>query len=293
MKKNKKFDSEEAERILQGPLESRVVAYAEYKYGRETADKIAARLNVGYRDAAKDAIEVLRDVCSGNDDSLEDKVEEKALTVYEEKPSLAKVVAKGTLSVINKTCWYYPLVGALPGKAQEYIAKKLGENEGYYMYSNIFVGGAAAAGATAVFLSYVKPDNLSDTILAGILIGLVYSGVAGFIRHQVIKQNSKLLGSPLVCLPYYAALYTVLGIVAAGKAIKSSYSSVYDDEKKKLKGKKIPEENKLLIKKRNKLLGLEQEQKETPVENDLLSDEQIMVDEQINDEIAFSRQRGG
>ena len=123
-----KYNPDEARKILEGSLEQRVIAYAELKYGK--GKEVAAQLSKGnYRENSEDPILTLDKVCGpeivdAEFESIDDKVAD-----YQPKPSKLKVAAKGTLNLAKKMHlhqWYYPLVGALPGKYQEKIAKKLG-----------------------------------------------------------------------------------------------------------------------------------------------------------------------
>ncbi len=213
----KEYDPKEARKEIFKPLEERVIDYAS-KFNK--ASEVAQKLKHDYRTNAKDPLSVLDEVCG------EQPVEEKAI-VKSKRPAyrtIADVVAVagvGTLELIHKTRWYYPLLGALPGKYQEKIADKRKEKAVYYIISSAILE-SAALGVTGCLL--FGPVALLPVLL--------YSGIINGGRSLATATEIDLnWGSLFVTLPYYLALGAILGITAAGKAIKNSYTSAWEKGK--------------------------------------------------------------
>lgn len=224
----KKYDKEEAKKAILGTLEERTIKYAQ-QFGNEKADQVAQKLRVDYRTAAKDPLTVLDEVCS------EKSLEEKALVPYKSKSSAYRTIAdvvgtigEGTLTAINKTRWYYPILGALPHKYQMGVARKINDDLRKYVISNAIL------------------ESVALGVVGGLLFGpwvlppvVAYSVVINAVRMDLAKEDdspfedndSTSFGSPLVTIPYYLALGTVLGISTAGKGIKNSYSSAWEKRK--------------------------------------------------------------
>src|SRR3989344_9195139 len=93
-------------------------------YGKEVSAKLQSeferqrKLPV-YRGNAEELTAIVDRVC-GQEASQADVVDAKAVksiddavntAVYQPKPSMLKVAAHGMLNLVNKTYWYYPLVG--------------------------------------------------------------------------------------------------------------------------------------------------------------------------------------
>ncbi|MEK6863556.1 MAG: hypothetical protein AABW53_02565 [Nanoarchaeota archaeon] len=72
-----------------------------------------------------------------------------AVVEYQPKPSMLKVAAKGTANLARKMHlhqWYYPLVGALPGKYQKEFAKRHGDDCFNYTLYNALLEGITIMG---------------------------------------------------------------------------------------------------------------------------------------------------
>lgn len=231
---NSNYNSEKARKLLGGTLEQRIIQYAEINYSK--GKEVAAELSKGnYREQGKDPFEVLDRICGYDEGEYWGEETPKSIddTV---KPSLLKVAVKGTINLLNKTRWYYPLVGALPGKYQKKIAEKLGDNPSYYTVSNM---GAELVGATT--LAYLATGQSAAGAAFFVVSLLTYS----FIRSAVMFSGYKSSGSVIATLPYYVTLYSILAVKAApqaiasaGKAVKNavidSYSSVGKEQQKLL-----------------------------------------------------------
>ncbi len=274
---SKKYDPKEAREEIYMPLEKRIINYAG-KFGK--SEEVAKRLaNADYRtnakDMAKDPVSILDEVCEEIEpESLEGKVtEEKAMVKYEERSAyadavlgakdLAAIVSEGTVNLLKKSRIYYPFLGALPGKYQEKIAEKLGENPLHYTYSNMvletaigLIGLIAGAFYNYAGIVIVTEFLMAEEIFRKIMVGLDGPG----------ENSKKPVGSTLLMLPYlsyYFTLYAIRGISAAGKVVtkcrdttKESYSSAYEKRKLKQAGKSKRETNHLRFLEAEKLSPL-------------------------------------
>ncbi|MEK6904893.1 MAG: hypothetical protein AABX24_00680 [Nanoarchaeota archaeon] len=229
------YNPKEAHEILDGSLEKRIVAYARIKHGK--GEEVAAELSNGnYREVHKDSFDVLERVCNPSEAESIDNV-----VNHNYQPSALKVALKGTANLINKTCWYYPLVGMLPGKYQEKIAEKLGDNPLHYIYSNSVLEGIVAGVAAAVLVRpYLDLDKtVIGTITVGSLIALSWGASNLMVRCVLAAKGESPVGSPLVCLPYYAALYSIAAVKVISKGVKDSYSSAREQLKEQEAQKRI------------------------------------------------------
>ncbi len=226
-KSQSNYDPKEARKLLEGDLEQRVIAYAEMKHGK--GKEVAAEFKTdNYRERPnRYPFDVLDSVC-GKPEVLEAEVVGSIDDVVKEpKPSMLKVAAKGTLNLVNKTCWYYPLVGMLPGKYQERIAKKFGDNPNYYTLSNSI---PTMVGAIATWVALFGAGPGSSFF--------VYSGLA-LCGYETIRMTASIMGKKptgniLAMIPTYIALYSFLAVKAAPKAVKEAYVSAFKEEQQKL-----------------------------------------------------------
>lgn len=258
---NQKDDSEypnynptEARKLLDGTLEQRIINYAEIKYG--IGKEVAKELREGnYREAGKDPFEVLDKICGHDEGEYWGDETQKSIddTV---KPGMLKVAAKGTLNLVNKTRWYYPLVGALPAKYQEMIAKKLGDDPKYYVISNAVVEGTAVTASLAYYFS-AAIHPLITTFASG-----SFYAISAFFRIDFGLRFSKqelgkeeYFGSPIL-LPFFIPLYLFKVGKVLTNAIKESYQSAFQEEqqkllpapkKKKRKKKRIEEQPEIVL----------------------------------------------
>ena len=226
------YNSEEAHEILDGSLEKRIVAYARIKHGK--GEEVAAELsNENYRENYKDPFEVLDRVCNPSEVKSIDNVVDQ-----DYQPSAFKVALKGTAHLINKTRWYYPLVGMLPGKYQEKIAEKLGDNPLHYTVSNCVLEGIVVGVATIILTQY-----MGGGIVQSIGFGSLAVFGCGFynisIRRGAIDNYDRPVGSLLAGLLYYAALYSIAAVKAIAKSVKDSYSSASQQLKEQEAQKRI------------------------------------------------------
>lgn len=217
---NSNYDPAKARKLLDGTLEQRIINYAEINYGR--GKEIAAELSKGnYRERGKDPFDVLDTICGHEEGEYWGEETPKSIDEVV-KPSMLKVAAKGTLNLVNKTRWYYPILGALPGKYQEKIAEKFGDNQKHYTLSNMaveLVGSAA--------LGYLAFGHLAYSAFFAIY-SLMHSLIRDIARTTYKERAA---GSVLCTLPFYATLYSILAVKAVKDAVIDSYSSVYKDQR--------------------------------------------------------------
>lgn len=201
-----------------------------------------------YRGNAEELTSILERVCSDAEvsqltpvqvnyvESIDNVVESNS-----SKPSMLKVAAKGTLNLVNKTCWYYPILGALPGKYQVKIAKKLGDDPGYYTLSNM-----AAELVVASIAGYYMGNIPGALALGSISFGhSTLRFLTGLITEDlgtVGRPGRQFFSIGLAYLtPLYATLYSILAVKAApkviastGQKIKNIYVSTYKQEQERL-----------------------------------------------------------
>ena len=193
------------------------------KYGSEKAEEVKKEFEKiqppSYRRNAEELTAVVERVCSQPEIIDAEFTETSIDTIVrkEQKPSMLKVAVKGTLNLVNKTCWYYPLVGALPAKYQENVARKLADNSSYYTIYNMV---AELVGASALGYSVAG--------ISGVAVGSAISFVHSFIRFNLSARSESITaGNALITLPLYATLYSIV-------AVKESYTSALQQEQQKL-----------------------------------------------------------
>lgn len=222
------YNSEEAREILDGSLEKRIVAYARIKHGK--GEEVAAELSNGnYREGHKDPFEVLEKVCNPSEaESIDDTVNNNY------SPSAFKVALKGTANLINKTRWYYPLVGMLPGKYQEKIAERLGDNPFHYTVSSCVLEGIVAGVATTL-LRYNLDKGIGEAIAAGGVVTILGGGLNILVKYVIGEGAECPVGSLLTGVPFYA----IAAVKAIAKGVKDSYSSAREQLKEQEAQKRI------------------------------------------------------
>lgn len=233
------YNRKEARRILEGSLEDRTINYAQQIYGK--GEEVAVALSKGnYRQGSKDPLEVLDQVC-GKPKVLEAEVVDvkagkyvvshemglEEVVKYGPKPSKLEIALKGTVNLANKTCCYYPFLGALPARYQEKIAEKKGDNAKNYAWANI---GAELVISSAVGYASAGP-------LGAFTVGAC-SLLHSYVRAFFLENKKSLGGTFYLALPFYATLVFKAvrkAIPPAAKAVKeaaiTSYTSVGQDQK--------------------------------------------------------------
>lgn len=213
-------------------------------YGKQRAVQVKTEFEnlkkPNYRKNSEDLMMIVDKICRETEvqeakvqeakvvDSIDDAVE------YTAKPSMLKVAARGTLNLVNKTCWYYPLLGMLPGKIQENLAEKYGDKAKYYTISNMavelfsasMIGYSIANGQGAFTFGLFSFLHSSLRILGGLT---KTTGVELFNPTAPIYT----------ALPMYATLYSFLAIKAVPTAVPKVIKSVPEAMKSagvKLKG---------------------------------------------------------
>ena len=218
-------------------------------YGSEKSEQLRLEFDrlqqqVPYRRNAEDLTAMVERVCEKSEPDIyqSEVVEAKsvksiddAVKSYESKPSMLKVAAKGTLNLVNKMGWYYPLVGALPGRYQEKIAEKLRDNPENYTAANMAVELIGAS-----MLGYYT----RGTVGAALAFGAVSFFHSCFRMLPNIITNEPSNFSPVApiytALPMYAVLGSILAIKAVPKievnlkkTVKEAYSSAYKELEQK------------------------------------------------------------
>ena len=194
-------------------------------YGKERSAKLQSeferqqRLPV-YRGKSEELTEIVDRVCGpeiidAQYHSIDDAVELRP------KPSMVKVALKTTKDLINKTCWYYPLLGALPSKYQDRIAEKFRDNPGNYFIANLFGDMITTTGLGAYYFG-----------IGGGFLGFMASCIISTARTAIAKEkNIKGIGGPTLLLPLYATVYPVLAI---SKIARASWQENLQQEQQKL-----------------------------------------------------------
>jgi len=223
------------------------------KYGSEKADQVKKEFlmleKLNYRRNAEDLTAVVNRVCLAESEVLETEVVQSIDDVVYQKPSMLKVAVKGTANLAKKSHlhqWYYPIVGALPAKYQEKIAKSLGDDPIHYTKANM----AAETITTSLVAAYITlrdTQHSNSAIVIGALTGFVSAILNYGARKDIYTKNNysnvaykEPAGSMLITLPYYAILYSLLAIkstprvitsagVALKNVVKSSYISAYKE----------------------------------------------------------------
>ena len=199
-----------------------LVAGVNAKYGSEKAEQVKSEFaklaKPNYRTNAESLIGIVERVC-GDTGLTASKSIDKVVENYSEKPSKLKVAVNGTANLVNKTCWYYPLVGALPGKYQEKIAERLGDDPRMYTATNVLLEAAVAA--------YIVGSNQDSPItsLATGAITFVMSGIFGLIFRSMpgeYRGKGRVTGSSLL-LPLTLAKYALA-------AVRDAYASACQEQ---------------------------------------------------------------
>ncbi len=225
---NTVYDPNEARKILDGTLEERIINYAQIKYGK--GKEVAAELSKGnYRENHQDAFEVLEKVCQPTAEYWGEETPESIDEVVEYKPSLAKGVWDGTKNLLKQNKIYYPFVGMLPAKSQERISGKYGDEPANYTITSGIVEGVGGIIMTfgPIIISSSPNIMLDAFAIGGALM------VESALRLTVCSSSKKPMGSFLLAIPAYAALYSI----AAVNAYKSACPQ---EQQKLLQAKPIP-----------------------------------------------------
>lgn len=258
------YNPDEARKVLEGSLEQRIIAYADLKCGKGA--EVAAELRKGnYRENHEDPIQTLDKVC-GKPEIIDAEFESiDGVVEYQPKPSMLKVALKGTGNLINKTRWYYPLVGALPGKYQQKIAQRRGENDARkYTIAN---GGLEAIASVSGFIATLI--TFTGTGYSSVILP-VSLGLGSFVYFlysvaRIIDKETD--GSPLTTIPFYLTLGTILAGKKVVGAVKDSYYSVYQNEEKRIEAEKnLRIEEQKRIEEQNTYLAEEQDAGMNPEE---------------------------
>jgi len=257
---DRKYNPKEARQLLEGSLEQRVVNYAEIKHGK--GEEVKAELSRGnYRENHEDPLNVLDRICGESKivdaeftESIDGVVEN-----YQAKPSMLKVAGSTAKDLVNKSCWYYPLVGVLPGKAQTWVAEKLNDDPVSYTKANM----AAETILTPFVAGYIAFQYSQNPMVAFVtsMFATLLSPIFNYgIRRDLTKEDPDAyssekyknpVGSALLCVPLYltaaviaapfAGLY--YGYKGLGKvkdAVKDSWQSALQEEQQKQQKRLLP-----------------------------------------------------
>ncbi len=120
------YDRNYVDRVMKLNLPKKDLARAlGEEFGNETEMQDALKDYEGQPDyRRKNITNLVHGVLSEEKTEIIDAEFESIDDVVEYKPSKLRVALKGTANLINKTRWYYPFVGMLPGKYQERIARR-------------------------------------------------------------------------------------------------------------------------------------------------------------------------
>ncbi len=203
------------------------------KYHKETEMNLALqswKTQSPYR--KPDLTNLVHGVLSQEKVSRKESLEEKAMVPYEQKSlyqtiaDIVKTISAGTVDWTNKTCWYYPFVGALRAEHQEKLAKKLGDNQSYYTVAN-HIFESVGFGLAASYSLYLSGGGLANSIGVGIMSGIFVCLLAGeIIRERMASESRHKAYGSLFAMPFYALYY-------AASAIGKSYTSAWEKRKQK------------------------------------------------------------
>ncbi|MEK6939750.1 MAG: hypothetical protein AABX31_03410 [Nanoarchaeota archaeon] len=166
-------------------------------YGKEKAEELKIELGKlqlpSYGKNAEELTAIVDRVCGQPE------------TVEGEAQSIDAVIHYQKLSK-----FYYPIVGMLSAKYQERVAAKHGDDPAKYMYASVIaefvVGCITAFGGPIIFSSPVI--SISAFAIGGVLI------VESALRANFCAFQKKPMGSFLLALPAYAALYSIAAVNA-------------------------------------------------------------------------------
>ncbi|MBU0469893.1 MAG: hypothetical protein KKA62_00735 [Nanoarchaeota archaeon] len=203
--------------ITEKDLAQILIEGTKVRYGPEKGEQVKVEFErlegqPIYRRSAEELTAVVEKICG---QEVEEVYSPKAdgldhVVTQNYEPSTLKVALKGTANLINKTRWYYPLVGMLPGKYQEKIAEKLGDNPIHYTGANIVAEMIGVSAATSLY---------SGSILLGVACSF------GCFFYRQLLEEDLVVGSVIITIPYYLAkLVKTAGKGVVG-AVKDSYSS--------------------------------------------------------------------
>ncbi len=202
-------------------------------YGEQRAVQVKSEFNnlekPNYRKNSEDLMMIVDRICRETEvqeaevqdakvvDSIDDAVK------YAAKPSMLKVAARGTLNLVNKTCWYYPFLGILPGKTQEKLAEKYGDEAKHYTVSNMAVELVSAS-----MIGY-SIGNGSGAFAFG-LFSFLHSLLRTLAGLSLTTKTGVELLNPAApiytALPMYATLCSFLAIKAVPTAVPKAIKSI-------------------------------------------------------------------
>ncbi len=238
--KKSPYDKVFAHTIIEGTPEERALAVAKIYHKEEEVKAELAKSP--YRRNGNISLSQLVDACC-------DESQKSIDDLVQDEPSLTKVAAKGTLNLFSPVGRFAKaaLIGALPQRYQQKIAKNRGED---YLSTNLFLDDSVIANvivegiticAGTGALMYSGGGNLGESIGAAVLAGLAY-GI--FIGSPRLNED---FGSPITTIPFYVTLGIILGVKAAANGIENTYKSAYREEKQKLLPKSEKTENRIAM----------------------------------------------
>ncbi len=202
-------------------------------YGPEKANQVQTEIETmersNYRKNAEDLTAVINRIFREPEittptvpeaeaiDSIDEVVES-----YGQKPSMLKVAARGTLNLVNKTCWYYPFLGVLPGKTQEKLAEKYGDETRHYTVSNMAVELVSAS-----IIGYSIGNGQGAFTLG--LFSLLHSAFRTLVGVGSTEKTDYFFNpvAPIyTALPMYATLYSFLAIKAVPTVVPKVIKSI-------------------------------------------------------------------
>ena|SRR3989344_6222721 len=237
-------------------------------YGAEKAEQLDAeferrRQQPAYRGSAEELTAIVDRVCGDAEvskpaemvGSIDEVVDNVPVVYLKPKVGMAKVIGKTTWNLAGKSCWYYPIFGALPGVAQKWLGKKLGDNPVSYTKANM-AAEIAVSPLAAVYIAYMNTQNYA----AAFWVSMGALSLSAILNYGVRKnEGTKKLdgnkvyeepaGSFLLCTPLYVTAAAVASpflllyaMYVGGKkaitAVKDSYHLTLQEEQQKLLEKK-------------------------------------------------------
>lgn len=190
-------DKKDLVRILvEGTPQERALIGVGLAYGEKKADELRKELekqgNGNFRGASKyeELPEIVEKVISGKTVSIDDVVESSRL--------------ERTVNLVKKIS-YYPLVGMLPAKYQEEIAKKYGDDPRHYTMASVVLDGILGVGFA------IMVHKMTGIEYSGNIIGSLLGYTIGR-RFVIAKADHEPVGSALAFLPTYLTLYAITKI---------------------------------------------------------------------------------